>query len=160
MIKRISRYCIVLLYVVTVFSFIWMDCTHTIREGNQNYSPESFSLSYSHPILWIIPILGIGMLLLPWFWRVGYDSPDNSFAFGIFPGGKSLFGKFIRIILTLVFSIVTFCAIYFTIWVSFSCSWYMQEDLGIMLLLYGFFGLIAFIINLYYGLFSRKLYRK
>ena len=41
--KTIAKYAILIVYAITIFSFIWMDCTHTIREGNQNYSPEAFS---------------------------------------------------------------------------------------------------------------------
>ena len=38
MYKTIAKYAILIVYAITIFSFIWMDCTHTIREVNYQYS--------------------------------------------------------------------------------------------------------------------------
>lgn len=158
--KFIARYFIIVIFASAILSFIWMDCTHTIRDGNYNYSPESFSLSYSHPLLWFIPIISLGMILLPLYWRSAYTTHNNSYKYSIFPCGKSMHSRILGGILSFYSIFMVLCSVGTTIVVGFSRAWYMEEDLGLMLFSYIFVGLIAFIINLSFGLFSPKVYRR
>lgn len=159
MLKLIARYFIIAIFVSAILSFIWMDCTHTIREGNYNYSPESFSLSYSHPLLWFIPIISLGIILLPLYWRITYATNNNSCKYSIFPCGKSMSSRILGGILSFFGVFMALFAVGMTIVVGHTRTWYMEEDLGLMLFAYIFFGIIAFIINLFYGMFSSKIYR-
>lgn len=160
MLKLIARYFIIVLFAIAILSFIWMDCTHTIRDGNHNYSPESFSFSYSHPLLWFIPIISLGMFFLPLYWRTAYATHDNAYKYSIFPCGESLFSNILGAILSCYVIFVALCAVGATIVVGLSRTWYMEEDLGLMLFAYIFFGIIAFVTNLSYGMFSPKNYYK
>lgn len=160
MFKSIARYFIIALFATAILSFIWMDCTHTIRDGNHNYSPESFSLSFSHPLLWLIPIISLGMIFLPFYWRTTYATQSSACKYSIFPCGKSMFSKILGGILSFIVIFIVLCAVEATIVVGLSRTWYMEEDLGLMLFAYIFFGIFAFVINLSYGMFSPKIYRK
>lgn len=159
MTKVVEKGIVVIIYAIIVLSFIWMDCTHTIRPGNCNYSPESFSLLYSHPISWLIVSLSLGMFLLPWYWRLGYAKEDNSCRWNLFPCSKGNISKVLGIFFSIAITFVTLCAIILTVWIGCSIKWYMEEDLDFGLFFYIFFGIIFTIVNLCFGLFSPKKYQ-
>lgn len=160
MYKTIAKYAILIVYAITIFSFIWMDCTHTIREGNHNYSPEAFSLAYASPLTWLFPIIGIGMLLLPWYWRVSYAKKDNSCAYSFYPCSNGNFRKSVGLLFSIVTILISLCAVVITICIGFaSDTWYMEEDLGLCLIFYVLAGIYAAITNLCFGLFFPKNYK-
>lgn len=158
--KTIAKYAILIVYAITIFSFIWMDCTHTIREGNQNYSPEAFSQTYASPLTWLFPIIGIGMLLIPWYWRLGYAKKDNSFAYSLYPCSNGKLRKFIGLLFSIVTTMISLCAVVITVCIGFGSGlWYMEEDLGLCLACYVLTGIYAIITNLCLGLFFPKNYK-
>ena len=158
--KKFAIITVLTVYALTIFSYIWMDGSHTILERHINYSPTSFSLSNSSPLTWLIPIIGIGMLMLPWFWRVGFATKRNSYKFSIFPCSYGNNGKVSGILLSAGVTFVLLCAIIFTIDVGFANLKYSKEDLWLCWFCYITAGIFAAIINVCCGLFSPKNYKK
>ena len=154
-----KRSVIVGMYVLVVLSFVWMDATHIVREGNSNYSPEPFSLWNTEPWAWAFPLLGVAMLLLPWFWRMG--AKTGVWGWSLFPCKHTNISRFIGFFLSLINLIVSFSVISLTIMCGILSTggWYKSEDWWVMLAMYGFCGFIAAVVNLCYGLFSVKKYR-
>lgn len=158
--RRIAVLIIVVIYAITVFSFIWMTGSHAIINGNSNYSPVAFSFGNVKLAYCLIPILGLAMILYPWLWRFRYGNSDNSCRFNIFPCRYNKATCWIGIIFSFGYTFVAVCAITLTLYSSVYASWYMEEDLGLMLFCYAFFGFLALVINIILGVFSLKNYRK
>lgn len=158
--RRIAVIFIVAIYAVTILSFIWMTGTHAIVNGNRNYSPVAFSFGNVKLAYCCIPIIGLALILYPWFWKFRYGNSDNSCNFNLFPcrGNKTI--RWIGMILSFAYSFVAVCAIALTLFASVYSSWYMEEDLGLMLFCYTFFGFLALLINISFGVFSPKNYNK
>lgn len=149
---------ILVIYCISILSFVWMDATHTIKDGNMNYSPESFSIFNMEPLSWLIPIFGLAMLMLPLYWRV--CECKNVWKWSIFPCKDSYISHIIGLIFTLLNLLITIPAIILTIGIGIVTTtvWYTEANFILMLFMYVFFGIIGFIINLCYGLFLPQNY--
>lgn len=159
--KKVGKTIIITLYSLCMLSYIWLDCTHTIRGTNVNYSPESFSLAYAEPLTWLCPLYGLGMLLLPWYWRLGFSTPGQSCVCSIYPCRKHIFSRAIAAIFSLLNAFVSFFAVVLTLCCLFLLGkWYEPEDIGLALMMYIFGGFIAMMLNLGYGLFLPRKWRR
>lgn len=137
-----------------------MTGTHAIVGGNRNYSPVAFSCGNVKYADCCILIIGLALILYPWFWKFRYGNSDNSCSFNLFPCRRNKIIRWIGIILSLGYTFVAVCAIALTLYVSADSSWYMEEDLGLMLFSYAFFGFFALVINISLGIFSPRNYKK
>lgn len=151
---------ILAIYVITILSFIWMTGTHAIIEGNRNYSPVIFSLGNVKFAYCLFPIFGLAMILYPWFWRFNYGNSDNSCKFNLFPCRNNKAIRWTGMIFSLGYTVVAVCAVALTLIASATSTWYTEEDLGLMLGCYAFFGFLAFVFNICLGVFSPKNYRE
>lgn len=151
--KKIGRAIIITLYSLCTLSYIWSDCTHTIRGTNVNYSPESFTLLYADPTTWLCPLYGLGMLLLPWYWKLGFSTSGQSSVCSLYPCSKHIFSRAIAVIFSLLNAFVSFFAVLLTLCLLLPNVWYDCDFYQIALSMYVFWGFTAMILNLCYGLF-------
>lgn len=100
------------------------------------------------------------MLLIPWYWRLGYAKKDNSCAYSLYPCSNGNLRKFIALLFSIVTTMISLCAVVNTVCIGFGSGlWYMEEDLELCLACYVLTGIYAIITNLCLGLFFPKNYK-
>lgn len=157
--NNIGRNIIILLYILILSLYIWMQGTHSLKNGCINMPPATFSFSNINPIQTIIIALTYFQLFISWIYYVEKEKKSKIDYFSLFPIGKGRLSKATAILLSTLNIFSTSLSYIFLCAYCLLTKWRILEDEYFMLT--AFIGAIIFwsIANFAYGLFNPKVYK-